>query len=139
MSKVVGLLFVALLAGCYGASLPDQKAEFLGVWVSSKALTLESIEAAGAPTSDGLKKSFGEMAYVFRAERTTFTPVGTEGAQSRWYEWRVVESRPEYAVLEFTGQGRAPAKIRFTRVHGCLGLKPEGQSFTEYFCKRQSA
>lgn len=139
MCRVGSLLFVALLAGCYSASLPDQKAEFLGVWVSSKALTLESIEAAGAPTPDGLKKAFGEMAYVFQAERITLTPVGTESAQGRWYEWRVVESQPEYAVLEISGQGRASSKIRFVKAHGCLGLRPEGQAFTEYFCKKQSA
>lgn len=135
MSRVCCLIFLALLAGCYSVSQPDQKGELLGVWVSNKALTLESMEASGAHSPDGLEKSFGEMAYVVQAERITFTPVGTENTQDRWYQWRVVESQLEYAVLEVSGQGKAPTQIRFTKARGCLGLRPVGQPFTEYFCK----
>lgn len=116
----------------------DKQAELLGEWISNKPLTLQSIETAKVSVPHLLTQAFGQMAYVFEPERTTLTPVGTRGTQEHWYRWHVVESTPQYVVIEVSGPGHGTSRVRFTKEQGCLGLRPEGQSFTEYFCRQQT-
>lgn len=136
MLKVLCVLVSFFLISCQTAIPSDQQAELLGEWVSNKPLTLKSIEEAHVSVPIPLTQAFGQMAYVFEPERTTFTPVGTHGTQEHWYRWSVVESTPQYVVIEISGLGRGTSRVRFTKEHGCLGLRPEGQAFTEYFCRQ---
>jgi hypothetical protein len=136
MSKVYSLLFLFCLTGCQDESQSDKKAELFGEWVSNKGLTLKSIDATNAPVPDAIRNSFGQMAYIFKPKQITFTSVGSANSQDRWFKWHVLESTQQYASIEISGLGIKTSKIKFKKEYGCLGLQPDGQAFTEYFCKQ---
>jgi len=107
-----------------------------GVWVLNRSLTIESIETNKVvlprQVANILESSFDSLAYVFKGDKTTYTPKESIGTQVLWYTWRVKNVTSKLIEISLRGE---QSSVIFVRNENCLGLKVQGYSYVEYYCR----
>ena len=108
-----------------------------GVWVLNKMKTQHSIEESKAviPVSQltTLKNSYGNQAYVFKGNKTTYTSINSINSQEVWLEWEVQDETSDSITIQFNGLNNG--SITFKKITNCLGLYIEHFKYIEYYCK----
>ncbi len=80
-----------------GVNLADE-GSLEGVWVLDKNRTEQSLGRNGVTLPSllarNLENSYDDLAYVFKGNRTTYTPKDTIEEQPIWYTWKVKNTSP---------------------------------------------
>lgn len=133
------IIFISFLASVVlGCGYDSRKDEILGVWISDKELTLESI-SKGKPLPLNLKEfmdsNVGTMAYVFMKEESTFTDARTLNEDQLYLAWSLVSIDNVFIQIKYTPSFMSSSVVTFTRKDNCIGLNNNEYDLTEYFCR----
>lgn len=82
---------------------------------------------------EAIEIASNDMAYVFKGNKTTYTPVDSIDLQDTWYRWeRELVDESEKSISIELPKGK---KLRFMKVGNCIGVVVDKYSYIEYYCK----
>ncbi len=138
-----GLLSLLLLAAA--PAWAEDGCPLGGTWRSSEAKTLADMRARGTvpeQVAAALSRGFFGRAVVEYTcppgggylARGYFVDLG-RAADAPWWPYRVVEQGAGFVVVEVSGPGGPPRRLRFEFEGDCYRTFIEGLGFYEYFCR----
>ena len=130
----INLLKKIFIASCLFLSLNTNavSSEYLeGVWILNMALTIQqSSNALPQQTLNGLKSN-ADMAYVFKNNKTSYTPYESIKEQDVWFDWDLISESDETITVIVDSD----KQIAFLKYKDCIGLTISQYSYVEYYCK----
>ncbi|MDG1732870.1 MAG: hypothetical protein P8M49_12915 [Thalassotalea sp.] len=102
-----------------------------GVWVLNTTYTIEQSGKALPQKVLNSLNSNKAMSYVFRKNKTTYTPLESIDEQDDWFEWDLISESVDSITINIYNE----KQIRFSKLKECLGLPIEKYAYTEYYCK----
>ncbi|MBX2869373.1 MAG: hypothetical protein KTR18_11895 [Acidiferrobacterales bacterium] len=110
-------------------------AELEGVWVLNKSKTEQSLRQNDVSLPPrlikNLERSYDNLAYIFKGNRTTYTPKDTIEDQPNWYTWKMQDSTPHSVSILISGLDE---NVTFSREKDCIGLFIEDYAYSEFYC-----
>ncbi|MGI0118300.1 hypothetical protein [Zooshikella sp. RANM57] len=128
--KSFTVLFALMLFGC----APKGHLEWLdGAWILDGDLTIKEHTGSELPelVLKAINSSSDEMAFVFKGNKTTYTPIDSVEEQETWFKWKLIEDSENSLLIELP-KGK---RLRFFKFEQCIGLLVDAYSYTEYYCK----